>query len=164
MMSGSTISLRTLEKERGRVQGAETCLDVGCGGGFLAEEFAKAGFRVTGVDPVVESLETARAHASSSGLSIEYRVGKGRSAPVSRWVLRPRFVLAMCSNTYGMSQRCVGEISRVLKPGGFFFHDTINRNLRELGYRHQGNAGLAGHRVCRAEFSRVGLLHHAPMN
>src|SRR5579864_6931600 len=52
----------------------KNALDVGCGGGFLAEEFARLGCRVTGVDPSKPTLETARAHASRSGLDINYRV------------------------------------------------------------------------------------------
>src|SRR5579859_5910676 len=40
-------------------------LDVGCGGGILAEEFARMGFSVTGIDPSEQSLNTARQHAQS---------------------------------------------------------------------------------------------------
>src|SRR5215470_2189871 len=50
-------------------------LDVGCGGGLLAEEFARLGCQVTGLDPSEPSLATARAHARQSGLDIAYRVG-----------------------------------------------------------------------------------------
>jgi 2-polyprenyl-3-methyl-5-hydroxy-6-metoxy-1,4-benzoquinol methylase len=56
-------------------------LDVGCGGGLLAEEFARLGCQVTGVDPSEPSLETARAHAAASGLSIDYRAGAGEALP-----------------------------------------------------------------------------------
>ena len=41
----------------------KTLLDVGCGGGFLAEEFARDGFTITGIDPATRSLEAARKHA-----------------------------------------------------------------------------------------------------
>ena len=41
-------------------------LDIGCGGGILAEALARLGAQVTGIDPVAESIEAARAHASSS--------------------------------------------------------------------------------------------------
>src|SRR5215208_6188086 len=48
------------------VRGKRT-LDVGCGGGLLAEEFARLGCAVTGVDPSADSLEVARAHAREGG-------------------------------------------------------------------------------------------------
>ena len=54
-------------------------LDVGCGGGILAEEFAAMGFRVTGIDPSEQSLVTARQHAQSMALSIDYQKGTGES-------------------------------------------------------------------------------------
>jgi 2-polyprenyl-6-hydroxyphenyl methylase / 3-demethylubiquinone-9 3-methyltransferase len=43
-------------------------LDIGCGGGFLAEEFAALGCQVTGVDPSPVSIGVARAHAAGRGL------------------------------------------------------------------------------------------------
>src|SRR5215831_10656800 len=56
-------------------------LDVGCGGGILAEEFAGMGFQVTGIDPSDQSLNTAKQHAQSRGLSIQYQEGTGESIP-----------------------------------------------------------------------------------
>jgi SAM-dependent methyltransferase len=56
-------------------------LDIGCGGGFLAEEFASLGCRVTGVDPSAASIGAARAHAAERGLRIDYRVGAGEELP-----------------------------------------------------------------------------------
>ena len=52
-------------------------LDVGCGGGLLAEEFARLGCQVTGIDPSQPSLDTARQHAAASGLAITYQSGVG---------------------------------------------------------------------------------------
>ena len=46
-------------------------LDVGCGGGILAEEFARLGCHVIGIDPSAASLATARAHAQQAGLDID---------------------------------------------------------------------------------------------
>jgi 2-polyprenyl-6-hydroxyphenyl methylase/3-demethylubiquinone-9 3-methyltransferase len=54
-------------------------LDVGCGGGILAEEFVAMGFRVTGIDPSEQSLNAARQHAQAMGLSIHYQQGTGES-------------------------------------------------------------------------------------
>jgi 2-polyprenyl-6-hydroxyphenyl methylase/3-demethylubiquinone-9 3-methyltransferase len=103
-------------------------LDVGCGGGILAEEFAAMGFRVTGIDPSKESLNTARKHAQSAGLSIQYQEGTGESIPFA-------------DNTYPVVYCCdvlehvrdlpkvISEIYRVTKPGGIFFFDTLNRTF-----------------------------------
>lgn len=120
--------LRMFVKERARNPAAETCLDVGCGGGFLAEEFARAGFRVTGVDPAAETLETAHAHALSSGLAISYRPGAGESLPFPD----RSFDVALCCDVLEHVQdppKVVEEIARVLKPDGLFFYDTINRTF-----------------------------------
>src|SRR5437667_236393 len=56
-------------------------LDVGCGGGLLAEEFARLGCAVTGVDPSEESLASAREHAAAQGLAIEYQRAQAAGQP-----------------------------------------------------------------------------------
>src|SRR5476651_2446539 len=48
-------------------------LDIGCGGGLLTEPMARLGFTVTGVDPSTKNIGTAKAHATASGLTIDYR-------------------------------------------------------------------------------------------
>jgi 2-polyprenyl-6-hydroxyphenyl methylase/3-demethylubiquinone-9 3-methyltransferase len=72
---------RTLTETLGREPQGLRVLDVGCGGGLLAEEFAKIGCRVTGVDPSSASLEVARAHAAKAGLEIDYRSASGERLP-----------------------------------------------------------------------------------
>ncbi len=104
-------------------------LDVGCGGGLLAEEFARLGCVVTGVDPSEKSLETARDHARQEGLAIEYRQGVGEDLPFPAGA----FEIVYCCDTLEHVNdlgKVIGEISRVLKPGGIFLYDTINRTLQ----------------------------------
>jgi 2-polyprenyl-6-hydroxyphenyl methylase / 3-demethylubiquinone-9 3-methyltransferase len=101
-------------------------LDVGCGGGFLTEEFARLGCRVTGIDPSAPTLETARAHAPRSGLEIEYRVGTGERLPVDD----TGFDIVYCCDVLEHVDdldRVIAETARVLRPGGVYFFDTINR-------------------------------------
>jgi 2-polyprenyl-6-hydroxyphenyl methylase/3-demethylubiquinone-9 3-methyltransferase len=103
-----------------------TALDVGCGGGLLAEEVARLGFSVTGVDPSGPSLATARAHAAAGGLSIEYVEGRGEALPVPDG----SFDLAYCCDVLEHVDdvpAVLREIRRALRPGGLFVYDTINR-------------------------------------
>src|SRR6266702_3759820 len=71
----------TLTQTLGREPRGLRTLDVGCGGGLLAEEFARLGCQVTGVDPSEPSLATAGKHAQQSGLDITYQVGVGEHLP-----------------------------------------------------------------------------------
>jgi 2-polyprenyl-6-hydroxyphenyl methylase/3-demethylubiquinone-9 3-methyltransferase len=103
-------------------------LDIGCGGGFLAEEFAALGCQVTGVDPSPASIGTARRHAALRGLDIDYRVGAGEQLPVPD----AAFDLAYCCDVLehvSDVDRVIGETARALKPGGLYLFDTVNRTL-----------------------------------
>ncbi len=108
--------------------GRRRLLDVGCGGGLLAELFARAGFTVTGVDPAPESIATARAHAAASGLAIEYEVGAGERLPFPDGAFDHVTCCDVLEHVDDV-ERVVGEIARVLRPGGFFLYDTINRTF-----------------------------------
>jgi 2-polyprenyl-6-hydroxyphenyl methylase/3-demethylubiquinone-9 3-methyltransferase len=101
-------------------------LDVGCGGGILSEEFARVGCRVTGIDPSTPSLETARNHAAKEGLPIEYRQANGESIPFNA----DSFDVVVCCDVLEHVddlEKTIREVARVLKPGGMFCYDTINR-------------------------------------
>lgn len=120
---------RVLVEELGVDPRDKATLDVGCGGGLLAEEFARLGCRVTGIDPSAQSLETARAHARAAGLAIEYRRATGEQIPFPD----ATFDIVYCCDVLEHVQdlrRVIAEISRVLKPGGTFLYDTINRTLK----------------------------------
>jgi 2-polyprenyl-6-hydroxyphenyl methylase / 3-demethylubiquinone-9 3-methyltransferase len=110
------------------VDGRRSALDIGSGGGFLAEEFCRLGFAVTGVDRSRVSVETARAHAFAGGLDIGYRVGSGEYLPVED----AGYDVAWCSDVLEHVEdvdRVLAETTRALRPGGIFFFDTPNRTL-----------------------------------
>lgn len=101
-------------------------LDIGSGGGFLAEEFARIGFGVVGVDPSAVSVGTARRHAVSGRLDIDYRLGVGEKLPVTD----SEFDVVYCCDVLehvSDLDAVIGETARALKPGGLYFFDTINR-------------------------------------
>src|SRR6202035_1379890 len=58
-------------------------IDVGCGGGLMAEEIARLGAALIGIDPSPGSIATAQAHAASNGLAIDYRIGSGEHLPAA---------------------------------------------------------------------------------
>lgn len=110
----------------GRDPAGLRALDVGSGGGFLAEEFDTLGCRVTGVDPSEVSIETARRHAAETGRRIDYLVGSGEQLPVDD----ASFDLVYCCDVLehvSDLDKVIAETARVLKPGGVYLFDTINR-------------------------------------
>jgi 2-polyprenyl-6-hydroxyphenyl methylase/3-demethylubiquinone-9 3-methyltransferase len=107
---------------------ATRVLDVGCGGGLLAEEIAALGFPVTGIDPSSRSLDVARVHARESGLRIDYHLGDGAKLEFDA----ASFQVAFCCDTLEHIHdwdAVIAEIARVLVRGAVFFYDTINRTF-----------------------------------
>lgn len=119
---------RVIERDPAIAFGGRRLLDVGCGGGLLAEEFARLGFDVTGIDPAPETVNTAREHAASSGLAIEYHTGAGEHLPFPD----ESFDCVACCDVLEHVDdvsRVVSEIARVLRHGGLLLYDTVNRTL-----------------------------------
>ena len=101
-------------------------LDIGCGGGVLAEEFARLGCQVTGIDIATESIAVARAHARTQGLFIDYQTGSAAQLPFDE----NSFEVVSCCDVLEHIPDWEGvivEVERVLKLGGLFLFDTINR-------------------------------------
>jgi 2-polyprenyl-6-hydroxyphenyl methylase/3-demethylubiquinone-9 3-methyltransferase len=120
--------LRQMIAQVGLRPADSTALDVGCGGGIMAEEVAAMGFRVTGVDPSAESIATARFHAAESGLPIEYLEAPGEHVPFAD----ATFDLVYCCDVLEHVkdfQEVINEAARVVKPGGVYLYDTINRTF-----------------------------------
>ena len=119
--------LRTYAQTLQRDPTKKLAIEVGCGGGILAEEIASAGFTLIGIDPAENSLKTAREHAKVYNLNIDYRQGTGEKIPFPD----NHFDVVFCCDVLEHVRdlpKCISEFSRVLKPGGVFFFDTFNRN------------------------------------
>ncbi|MEE4346873.1 MAG: bifunctional 2-polyprenyl-6-hydroxyphenol methylase/3-demethylubiquinol 3-O-methyltransferase UbiG [Paracoccaceae bacterium] len=102
-------------------------LDLGCAGGFMAEALAARGAKVTGIDPASEAIEAARAHARDGGLQIAYDVGVGEALPYAAGSFDAIVCVDVLEHVSDLTQ-VLAEAARVLRPGGMFLFDTINRN------------------------------------
>jgi 2-polyprenyl-6-hydroxyphenyl methylase / 3-demethylubiquinone-9 3-methyltransferase len=105
-------------------------LDVGCGGGLLAEGMARRGARVTGIDLASEALAVARLHAIESGVHVEYRQlaveALAESAPGAFDLVTCLEMLEHVPDPAGV----VASLARLARPGGDVICSTINRNAR----------------------------------
>jgi 2-polyprenyl-6-hydroxyphenyl methylase/3-demethylubiquinone-9 3-methyltransferase len=116
--------------ERCRLAGSRV-LDVGCGGGLLAESLARAGAHVTAIDLAPSMVETARLHALDSGLTIDYRVEGAEQllkAPGKFEVLTCMEMLEHVPDPAAT----VAVLGKLVRPGGHVFISTINRNFRSF--------------------------------
>lgn len=102
-------------------------LDLGCAGGFMAEAVAKRGARVTGIDPAHEAVAAARAHAIGEGLDIAYDEGSGEALPYADASFDAVVCVDVLEHVADLDA-VLSEIARVLRPGGWFLFDTINRS------------------------------------
>jgi 2-polyprenyl-6-hydroxyphenyl methylase / 3-demethylubiquinone-9 3-methyltransferase len=106
-----------------------TMVDIGCGGGLFAEEFARLGAHVIGVDPSVSSLDTARSHGTAMGLSIDYRAGTGEQLPLDDASVDIACCVDVLEHVDDLDA-VLSETARVLRPSGVYLFDTINRTAR----------------------------------
>ena len=103
-------------------------LDVGCGGGILAEALAQRGAQVTGIDMGDAPLGVAKLHQLESGLSIDYQKSTAEDFAQQH---ESAFDIVTClemlehvPDPSSVVQAC----AKMVKPGGHVFFSTINRN------------------------------------
>ena len=103
-------------------------LDVGCGGGILAEALAQRGAEVTGIDLSDKALAVARLHLLESGAKVDYRKIAAEElaaeAPQSYDIITCMEMLEHVPQPASTIAAC----SALVKPGGHVFFSTINRN------------------------------------
>ena len=120
-------------------------LDIGCGGGILSDSMARRGATVLGIDLAAKPLKVAQLHALEAGTdNIEYREVAAEAlaveAPASfdtvtcmemlEHVPEPASVVAACA--------------RLVKPGGWVFFSTINRNAKAFLFAIVGAEHVLG--------------------
>ena len=105
-------------------------VDVGCGGGILAEAMAARGARVTGIDLAEKPLKVAQLHLLESGLEVNYRLmateALALESPCGFGVVTCMELLEHVPDPSATVRAC-GDLA---EPGGRVFFSTINRNLK----------------------------------
>lgn len=103
-------------------------LDVGCGGGILTEAMAGLGAQVTGIDLSEKALKVARLHLYESGRSVDYQMVAAEDFAAQH---AGEFDVVTCMEMLEHvpeSASVVAACSRLVKPGGWVFFSTLNRN------------------------------------
>jgi 2-polyprenyl-6-hydroxyphenyl methylase / 3-demethylubiquinone-9 3-methyltransferase len=107
-------------------------LDVGCGGGLLAEALARAGAQLTGIDLAPGMIEVARLHAAESALAIDYRVSSAEALAGSDVAPFDAVTCMEMLEHVPDPAASVATLARLVRPGGALFVSTLNRNLRSF--------------------------------
>lgn len=121
------LRLHYIEQRSGGLSGKQI-LDVGCGGGILAESMALRGGYVTGIDMGEAPLAVARLHQAESGAELEYRQ---ITAEALAEMEPARFDVVTCMEMLEHVPDPASTIracAQLLKPEGHVFFSTLNRN------------------------------------
>ena len=105
-------------------------LDVGCGGGILAESMAACGANVTGIDLADKPLSVARLHLMETGNKVDYRHIAAEALAAE---MPARFDTVTCMEMLEHvpdPASTVSACAALVKSGGNVFFSTINRNLK----------------------------------
>lgn len=116
---------------RARLAGARV-LDVGCGGGLLAEALAARGAAVTAIDLAPAMIRTAQLHAAASGISIDYQL---RDATVLAAEQPASWDVVCCMEMLehvADPEYFLQVLGRLVRPGGAVFVSTLNRNAKSF--------------------------------
>jgi 2-polyprenyl-6-hydroxyphenyl methylase/3-demethylubiquinone-9 3-methyltransferase len=106
----------------------KTVVDIGCGGGILAESMAKKGAKVTGIDLSEKALKVADLHSLESGVQVRYELIAAEDLAIREPGL---FDVVTCMEMLEHvpdPAAIVAACAQLVKPGGRVFFSTINRN------------------------------------
>ena len=120
------LRLDWIDREVGLV--GKKVLDVGCGGGILAESMATRGALVTGIDLSDKALSVARLHLLESGQKVDYRKISAEELAAG---MPDAFDIVTCLEMLEHvpdPASTVRACARLVRPGGRVFFSTINRN------------------------------------
>ncbi len=105
-------------------------IDVGCGGGILAESLAKLGAEVTGIDMGKEPLNIAKLHALESGVSVDYQqITAEEKAETNIQTFDIVTCMEMLEHVPD-PESIIRSCAQMVKPGGLVFFSTLNKTIK----------------------------------
>ncbi len=118
-------------------------LDIGCGGGLVAEPMARLGFAVTGIDAAAPAIDMARDHAAASGLAIDYRFATAEQIAAAGERFDAVLALEILEHVADR-EAFFAAIGAVVRPGGAFIGATLNRTAQSFALAIIGAEYLLG--------------------
>jgi 2-polyprenyl-6-hydroxyphenyl methylase/3-demethylubiquinone-9 3-methyltransferase len=106
-------------------------LDVGCGAGLAAEDFARRGASVTGIDASVEAIAAARLHAEQGGVAIDYRIAAPEDLAAEGAAFDVVVALEVIEHVADRDA-FLAALAALTRPGGLVFLSTLNRTARSF--------------------------------
>jgi 2-polyprenyl-6-hydroxyphenyl methylase / 3-demethylubiquinone-9 3-methyltransferase len=106
-----------------------TVLDIGCGGGLVAEPLTRLGAEVTGIDPAPETIEAAKTHAAGARLDITYRAATAEQLADEGQSFDAVLLLEVIEHVPDVPA-FLQRIAPLVKPGGVMILSTLNRTLK----------------------------------
>jgi len=113
-------------------------LDIGCGGGLLCEPMTRLGFAVTGVDASERNIGTARAHADSVGLDIDYRASTAEALEEAGEAPFDMILNMEVIEHVADPGAFLRSTARLLAPGGLMIVATLNRTVKSFALAKVG--------------------------
>ncbi len=104
-------------------------LDIGCGGGLVAEPLARLGAKITGIDPAAENIEAAKTHAKGVALDITYRAMTAEALTKEGADFDAVLLLEVVEHVPDVPLFLKG-VAPLVKPGGVMILSTLNRTLK----------------------------------
>ena len=101
-------------------------LDIGCGGGLIAEPMARLGATVVGVDAAEKNIGVARTHAAETGVEVDYRCTTAEALADAGEQFDAVLALEVVEHVADLDA-FLGACSRMVRPGGLLIAATLNR-------------------------------------
>lgn len=104
-------------------------IDIGCGGGLVAEPMARQGATVTAIDPSENNIKAASLHAEQQGVTVDYRACRAEDVVEKGETFDVVFVLEVVEHVPSVADFTT-MVSKLVSPGGIIILSTINRTAK----------------------------------